>query len=449
MAGEGLGFIEQVLLNLRALLTDAWYPGSTEVALMLVPFFVFLELPLQLLLMLGILRWAYEQRYETPTTRPYFPRVTCHLICYSEGERVKTALHSLTEQIYPGHIEMIAVVDGAQRNRATLAAVEEMVPYIRARARRSIIVLPKFQRGGRVSSSNLALRMTTGEVVITVDGDTSFDNDAVARTVQYFAEPGVVAVSGNLRVRNARHSVITRLQALEYMLAIHASRIGFDQMNAVNIMSGAFAVFRTDFLKRIGGWDSGAAEDLDLTLRIKKYFRRHPGMRIRFAPDAIGHTDAPETLRGFFFQRLRWDGDLYYLYVRKHLRSLTPALLGWTSFLMLVWTGFLSQLILPLVIIGYTAYMLVFYPTVFVVVLFLFVYLVYVALTLVFFLEYLLVCSERPRADLVYLSYVPVFPLLMFASRVWCGVATIIEIGIKAHLDTSLAPWWVLRKTKF
>ena len=186
-----------------------------------------------------------------------------------------------------------------------------------------------------------------------------------------------------------------------------------------------------------------------MTLRIKKYFRRHPGMRIRFAPDAIGHTDAPETFRGFFFQRLRWDGDLYYLYVRKHLRSLTPDLLGWPNFLMLVWTGFLFQLVMPFVIIGYTIYTFVVYPAAFVIAVLIFVYLVYVLMTLVFFLQYLLACSERPRDDLVYLCYVPIFPLLMFASRVWCGVSTVLEIALKAHLDSSMAPWWVLRKTKF
>ncbi len=449
MGAEGMRFIEAVVLNLATLLSQGWHFGAQEVALKFVPFLLFLELPLQLTLMLGILKWAYEEHYRKPKTIPYFPRVTCLIICYSEGEMVKTTLRSLTEQIYPGHIELVVVVDGARRNRETLVAVEALVPYIQGIPRRSIVMLPKFQRGGRVSSANLGLKIATGDIIIAIDGDTSFDNDMVACAVRYFAEPGVVAVAGNLRVRNASHSLATRLQALEYMLAIHASRIGLDQLNAVNNISGAFGVFRTDLVRRIGGWDSGTAEDLDITLRIKKYFRRHPGMRIRFAPDAIGHTDAPETFRGFFFQRLRWDGDLYYLYVRKHLRSLRPGLLGWPNFLMLMWTGFLFQLVMPFVIIGYTVYTLVVYPAVFMVAVFIFVYLVYVLLTLVFFLQYLLACSERPREDLVYLFYVPIFPLLMFASRVWCGVSTVLEIALKAHLDSSMAPWWVLRKTKF
>lgn len=32
-------------------------------------------------------------------------------------------------------------------------------------------------------------------------------------------------------------------------------------------------------------------------------------------------------------QRLRWDGDLLFLYLRKHKLSLTPRILGWKTFL--------------------------------------------------------------------------------------------------------------------
>ena len=85
-----------------------------------------------------------------------------------------------------------------------------------------------------------------------------------------------------------------------------------------------------------------------MTLRIKKYFARHPNLRIRFEPRAIGHTDAPEKFGQFLQQRLRWDGDLSYLYLRKFRGALRPGLLGWTNFIALAWTGFFFQLVLPL-----------------------------------------------------------------------------------------------------
>src|SRR5256885_8183958 len=76
----------------------------------------------------------------------------------------------------------------------------------------------------------------------------------------------------------------------------------------------------------------------------------------------MGHTDVPETFRGFLKQRLRWDGDLSYLYLRKYRHHLRPGLMGLRNFLALVWTGLLFQLALPFVLLTYTIYMLFVYP---------------------------------------------------------------------------------------
>ena len=161
--------------------------------------------------------------------------------------------------------------------------------------------------------------------------------------VRHFKDPHVPAVSGALRVRNAWQSFATAMQALEYFLSIQTSKTGLSEWNTVNNISGAFGAFRTDFLKHIGGWDTHTAEDLDVTLRIKSYFGRHHQLRIPFEPAAIGHTDVPSTLKDFFLQRLRWDGDLYFLYVRKHAHSMSPRLLGWPNFLMTLASGFFSS----------------------------------------------------------------------------------------------------------
>jgi cellulose synthase/poly-beta-1,6-N-acetylglucosamine synthase-like glycosyltransferase len=45
---------------------------------------------------------------------------------------------------------------------------------------------------------------------------------------------------------------------------------------------------------------------------------------VRFAEKAWCLTDAPETLRGFVRQRLRWERDALRLRLRKHRRSLDP-----------------------------------------------------------------------------------------------------------------------------
>jgi len=285
--------------------------------------------------------------------------------------------------------------------------------------------------------------------VMALDGDTSFDNTMVANAVRHFSHEDVVGVAGCLRVRNVTASLWSRLQAVEYLLSIHASKVGLSEFNIVNNISGAFGVFRRSFISLMGGWDSGTAEDLDMTMRIKNYFGRHPRLRIRFEPTATGHTDVPVTLKDFLRQRLRWDGDLFYLYIRKHFHSLRPGLFGWRNWLMMLWTGLFFQLVMPFVILIYTVFLLAFFPLPVTLAVLALVYLFYLAVTLVFYGVFIVFLSERPQQDLRLAPLLPLFPLFTFFSRLWGGVAMLGEMIVKSHLDTSMAPWYVLRKTKF
>jgi cellulose synthase/poly-beta-1,6-N-acetylglucosamine synthase-like glycosyltransferase len=362
---------------------------------------------------------------------------------------VQTTLLSLCEQTYPGHIEMIPVVDGATINQPTLSAVRSFNVDPQLYPRRHLRPIAKWQRGGRVSSLNAGLSLATGEIVMALDGDTSFDNNMVSAIVRHFEDPSVPAVAGSLRVRNVWSSWVTAMQALEYLLSIHMSKIGLAEWNLVNNVSGAFGAFRRSFLVKIGGWNTHTAEDLDLTLRIKSYFKRH-NLKIPFEPEAIGHTDAPATLSQFLMQRLRWDGDLFFLYVRKHNRNINPDLLGWPTFLMILVTGFFFQLVLPFIIFSYTLLALFILPGTTLLFLFVLIYMLYLIITMVLFGAMLMMVSDRPREDMILGLLVPFFPLFMLVLRCWSAVAMLNEIFRRGHEESSMAPWWVLKRaTRF
>lgn len=435
----------------QAMLANLVSPdGVSQLFLMLFPFFLLFELPLNVLVMLGVLRWFVRQRDMRPQQSLYRPRVSCIITCYSEGMDVQKTLLSLCEQVYPGHIEMVPVVDGAAVNQATLEAVRNFKIDPLLYPRRHLRPIAKWQRGGRVSSLNAGLALSSGEIVMAMDGDTSFDNSTVSALVRHFADPDVPAVAGSLRVRNTWASLSTAMQAMEYRLSIHMSKIGLSEWNLVNNVSGAFGAFRRSFIERIGGWDTHTAEDLDLTLRIKSYFGRRHSLRIPFEPEAIGHTDAPVSFRQFLMQRLRWDGDLLFLYVRKHSASMTPRLLGWPNFIMTLISGFFFQLMLPFIILGYSLFALLTLPANTLLLLAGLVYVLYLSITVMLYLCMLLMVSERPRADLLLGLLVPVFPIFMFILRCWSAVAILNELFRRGHEESSMAPWWVLKKaTRF
>ncbi|MET0982510.1 MAG: glycosyltransferase [Telluria sp.] len=439
------------LTLLQGLAASSW----EEIALRFVPFALFLELPLTLLVMLGMARYAARRGPAAPPQAPRgpalrWPRVSCVITCYSEKEDVRHTLQSLAAQDYPGEIEIIAVVDGAIQNADTLAAARRHLGPINAGApRRRLIVLPKWQRGGRVSSLNAGRALATGAIVMALDGDTSFDRDMVSNAVRHFRDPNVIAVSGNLRARNASTSLATRLQALEYLVSISGGKTGLSEFNLVNNISGAFGIFRAEILKLVGGWDAGTAEDLDMTQRLKQHFGQHPAWRIVFDPRVVGHTDVPATFREFLRQRLRWDGDLYYIYVRKYRHNLRPGLLGWPNFLSHLITGVLLQIVMPFLILAYSAYLFLSFNTGIVLGILAFVYLAYLAVLALYFAAYCLLVSDRLAHDARYFIYLPLYPFFAYCSRINCALALLHEMFNRGHLDSAMAPWWVLRKTKF
>lgn len=422
--------------------------GLALLLLRLFPVFLLLELPLTLVVVLGVLRWWIREQTLPPRQSLYRPRVSCVITCYSEGADVRRTLETLCEQTYPGEIELIPVVDGAAVNQDTLQAVRGFELREEWRQTRRVRPIAKWQRGGRVSSLNAGLSMCTGSIVMALDGDTSFDNTMVSAMVRHFEDPNVPAVAGSLRVRNTWTSLVTVIQAIEYLVSIQLAKTGLSEWNLVNNISGAFGAFRKETIEQIGGWDTHSAEDLDITLRIKSYFGRYRGLRIPFEPKAIGHTDAPTTVTGLLRQRMRWDGDLLFLYGRKHSGSISPRLMGWPNFLMTVISGLFIQVVLPFIIIGYTALMLFTLPWQTVLALAVLVEVVYFLVLALQYLLMLIMVSERPGQDLQLSPFLPLFPVAMFMVRCWSAVAILNELWRRSHEESSMAPWWVLRKAK-
>ncbi len=424
--------------------------GLALLLLRLFPVFLLLELPLTLVVVLGVLRWWIREKTLPPKQSLYRPRVSCVITCYSEGADVRRTLETLCEQTYPGEIELIPVVDGAAVNQDTLQAVRGFELREEWRQTRRVRPIAKWQRGGRVSSLNAGLSMCTGSIVMALDGDTSFDNTMVSAMVRHFEDPNVPAVAGSLRVRNTWTSLATAIQSIEYLISIQMAKTGLGEWNLLNNISGAFGAFRKDIIDQLGGWDTHSAEDLDMTLRIKSYFGRHRSLRIPFEPKAIGHTDAPASIAGLLMQRLRWDGDLLFLYARKHSGSITPRLMGWPNFLITVVSGLFIQVVLPFIIVGYSLLMLFTLPWQTVVTLALLVELVYLVVLTMQFLLMLGLISERPRQDIRLLPLLPLFPVAMFVIRCLSAVAILNELLRRSHEETAMAPWWVLRKaTRF
>jgi cellulose synthase/poly-beta-1,6-N-acetylglucosamine synthase-like glycosyltransferase len=103
-------------------------------------------------------------------------------------------------------------------------------------------------------------------------------------------------------------SWFARLQIVEYMRAFLLFRTATAASNSLLILSGAFGLFRRDAVIAVGGFDRKAiGEDMDLTFRLQRHFRRQrEPFRIVFDPSPLCCTQAPEDWASLRSQRYRW-----------------------------------------------------------------------------------------------------------------------------------------------
>ncbi len=238
--------------------------------------------------------------------------VSVIVVGHSEAESLERCVRSLREQSVTG-LEIVVVSDGSTDQMATVAAGLVRQKLV------NIAMAPAL-RGGKSSGVNLAMGAATGDILINVDCDCSYDRFAVESMLRRFDDPSVGAVCGDLIPRNGDASLIARIQEIEYLSTLSVGKRIGAAMDQVTCVSGAFGAFRREALDSINAFDTGGGEDLDVTLRL-----RQKGWRIDFAEDAVCYTDVPTSLWQLIRQRFRWERDAVWLRFRKHRRSMDPA----------------------------------------------------------------------------------------------------------------------------
>jgi biofilm PGA synthesis N-glycosyltransferase PgaC len=235
------------------------------------------------------------------------PSVSVLLVGLNEEHGIGRAIESILELGYP-NLEIVVVDDNS---------TDGMYEKAKAFADRGQIKLYKNTsasgRQGRPASSNLAYRMSSGEFILSIDADTSFDRGLIHHMIGPFFDPAVGVVAGNLMVSNGHESFWARMQAIEYVISIGLWKQWLDVFGMNILASGALGAFRRSVLDRVGGWDQELGEDACLSLKARKL-----GYRIAFAEQAIALTEAPSSLKVLAKQRHRWDKSSLRTFYRKH-----------------------------------------------------------------------------------------------------------------------------------
>ncbi len=189
------------------------------------------------------------------------------------------------------------------------------------------ITLVRKRNGGKADSLNMGINCARYPYFICMDADSVLQYDSLERIVRPVLEHrDVVAVGGSVRPANGvviqdgrvvqyrlPKNLLACMQALEYDRSFLAARILLDRFNGNLIISGAFGLFEKRTVIAAGGYDASTmGEDMELVVRLHEFCRaNHRPYQIKYAPDAVCWSQAPERLRDLGKQRKRWQRGLF------------------------------------------------------------------------------------------------------------------------------------------
>ena len=269
------------------------------------------------------------------------PPITVLVPAYNESATIEASVTAILTLEYRNY-EVVVVNDGSKddtleqlRHAFDLYEIPRVYPetiatkplraLYRSRSRSRLLVLDK-ENGGKADSLNAAINASRFPLVIAVDADTLIEPDALLRLTRPFllgreiaAVGGTVRVANNCTVKDGRVTdarvspkPIPGIQVVEYLRAFLFGRLGWNRLGGNLIISGAFGLFRKEYVVAVGGYHTNSiVEDLDLVVRMHRHLRRRKiRYEMPFIPDPVAWTEVPESLKILSRQRERWHRGL-------------------------------------------------------------------------------------------------------------------------------------------
>ena len=225
-----------------------------------------------------------------------WPWVTIVVPAHNEEKGIERCLEAILEIDYPKK-EVIVVDDGSTDNTYRIASKYR---------EKGVKVIHRQKAGGKSGALNTGILIAEGEIIITCDADSMIARSAIKKIVSRFQDPTVSAVAGNVKILN-RTNLVTKCQALEYIVNENIYRRVFDVFGVVPVVPGPLASFRRKSLKEIGFYDRDTlTEDFDITVKLLKTQRV-----VQALSDANVYTEATVTWKDFIKQRTRWNRGTY------------------------------------------------------------------------------------------------------------------------------------------
>ncbi|MFD1720614.1 glycosyltransferase [Amnibacterium endophyticum] len=226
------------------------------------------------------------------------PVYTVLVPVFREANIVAQLVENLGGLDWPAsRLEVLVLVE--EEDDETRAAIEAASPPEHFR----IVTVPAGAPQTKPRACNVGLSLATGEYLVIYDAEDTPDPDQLKKALVAFRRGGddLVCVQAALNYFNATENALTRMFTLEYSYWFDYMLAGLDASDLPIPLGGTSNHFRTDALRRLGGWDPfNVTEDADLGVRASAM-----GYRVGVI-NSTTMEEANTSIPNFVRQRSRW-----------------------------------------------------------------------------------------------------------------------------------------------
>lgn len=228
--------------------------------------------------------------YGITTDSSYRPSVSLIICAYNEERSIESKIKNTLELEYPRDNLEIIIFDNGSKDRTYEIAknfVDKGIKLCRLEG----------ENRGKPAGLNVAFGYTQGEIIAMSDVDCSLKSDILTKSMPYFADPQVGAVSGFLTLLNPDQSPSTQMEkALQsgYRLI----RKGESAVDSTIVFSGEFTAFRRSLIEKIE--EDIAADDTQIAIRVRDH-----GKRALLLDEANFYEYAPPNFKARWKQKIR------------------------------------------------------------------------------------------------------------------------------------------------
>ncbi len=257
---------------------------------------------------------------------------------YNEEAGIVQSVRAMLALEYPD-AEVIVINDGSKDKtlqclidafslKPIARAHELTVKHARVRAvygspfYSHLLVIDK-ENGGKADAINAGINFCRTPLFCVGDADSLLEADSLLRAARPFMEDTrTIAVGGTIRIANGCEvhagrvihaglpkSILPLFQSVEYIRAYLMARLALSRWGILTIISGAFGIFRRSVALEVGGFSHGTVgEDLEIIIKMHRLMREEQREYVmRYVPEPVCWTEAPETLKVLGNQRKRWE----------------------------------------------------------------------------------------------------------------------------------------------